>query len=49
MKLFECYARSAVVEAENEDDARRVFADLLQSDLSSEFIFAHEIDEEVEE
>lgn len=45
MKVFECYTRgSHLIEAETADEARQIFADLVQSEPTSEFISAEEVE-----
>jgi hypothetical protein len=49
MPLFECYTRgSHLIEADNADEARKLFAELVLSDPTSDHIAAIETDGEEE-
>lgn len=45
MKLFEVYTKgSQMIEAETADEARTIFAELIQSEPTEEFIYAEEVE-----
>ena len=45
MTLYEVYAKgSQMIETETADEARQIYADLVQSEQTSEFIYAEEVE-----
>lgn len=50
MKTFECYTRgSAIIEAETEQQAREIFAEMVMGEPTDEIIAAIEVDPEENE